>query len=281
MSKELKGFVACVTGGAQGLGACIVKQLAREGATVILADVLHDAGESLATELQEGGLSVIFKSLDVTSEEQWEHLVTDINNAFGRLDIVVNNAAIIVRKRLSELSIKEWNRALSVNLTGVFLSVKHCRPLLARSPSASIVNVSFTAGMIAHLDPSYTASKWKPTPVVTASSHATFAMPKSMVKFQPVRPVMPPTPRPSWPTRNQPEAASVRPVIAMLMSCSWQPKPNITVSAVSNATRTNIRPPRCAATVMALRMRQESTPNSRCAEIAITRPMISTISSNT
>ncbi len=154
-----------------------------------MADVLHDAGESLATELQEGGLSVIFKSLDVTSEEQWEQLVTDINNAFGRLDIVVNNAAIIVRKRLSELSIKEWNRALSVNLTGVFLSVKHCRPLLARSPSASIVNVSFTAGMIAHLDPSYTASKWKPTPVVTASSHATFAMPKSMVKFQPVRPV--------------------------------------------------------------------------------------------
>jgi len=281
MSKELKGFVACVTGEAQGLGASIVKQLARQGATVILADVLHDAGESLATELQEGGLSVIFKSLDVTSEEQWEQLVTDINNAFGRLDIVVNNAAIIVRKRLSELSIKEWNRALSVNLTGVFLSVKHCRPLLARSPSASIVNVSFTAGMIAHLDPSYTASKWKPTPVVTASSHATFAMPKSMVKFQPVRPVMPPTPRPSWPTRNQPEAASVRPVIAMLMSCSWQPKPNITVSAVSNATRTNIRPPRCAATVMALRMRQESTPNSRCAEIAITRPMISTISSNT
>ncbi len=160
MSKELKGFVACVTGGAQGLGASIVKQLAREGATVILADVLHDAGESLATELQEGGLSVIFKSLDVTSEEQWEQLVTDINNAFGRLDIVVNNAAIIVRKRLSELSIKEWNHALSVNLTGVFLSVKHCRPLLARSPSASIVNVSSTAGMIAHLDPSYTASKW-------------------------------------------------------------------------------------------------------------------------
>lgn len=160
MSEELKGFVACVTGGARGLGASIVRQLAHEGATVILADVLNDEGERLAAELQEEGFSVIFKTLDVTDEDQWKQLVDDINEAFGRLDIVVNNAAIIVRKRLSELSVNDWNRALSVNLTGVFLSVKHCRPLLARSPSASIVNVSSTAGMIAHLDPSYTASKW-------------------------------------------------------------------------------------------------------------------------
>ena len=160
MAKELDGLVACVTGAARGLGASIVKQLAQEGATVIITDMLSDLGESLANELQALGCKASFKYLDVTSEEQWEQFVRDIRKEYKSLDILVNNAGMIVRKRLSALALEEWNRALSVNLTSVFLSVKHCRPLLARSKSASVVNISSTAGIIAHMDPSYTASKW-------------------------------------------------------------------------------------------------------------------------
>ncbi len=160
MSEELKGLVACVTGGASGLGAGIVTQLAQEGVTVIAADVQTDKGEAFAETLRKQGLSVYFRHLDVTCEEQWILLVEDLETEFSGLDILVNNAGIIIRKRLSDLSLEEWNRAVSVNLNSVFLGVKHCRNLLARSTSASIVNISSTAGIIAHLDPSYTTSKW-------------------------------------------------------------------------------------------------------------------------
>ena len=153
-------MTALVTGGARGLGASIVQELANNGATVIIADILVELGNSLVNTLNSQGMSAWFSYLDVTEESQWIKTVSKIENEFGHLDIVVNNAGMIVRKCLSEMSLEEWNRALSVNLTSIFLSVKHCRRLLRSSNSARIVNISSTAGIIAHHDPSYTASKW-------------------------------------------------------------------------------------------------------------------------
>lgn len=153
---RLEGKIACVTGGARGLGAAIVRRLAADGATVVVADVLEAEGALLAAELP----SVIFLRHDVMAETDWQTLTDRIGTGFGRLDILVNNAAIIIRKRLSEQSLAEWDRAFAINVAGVFLGMKYCRPLLARSGSGAIVNVSSTAGLVAHLDPSYTASKW-------------------------------------------------------------------------------------------------------------------------
>lgn len=160
MSGGLNGLVACVTGGARGLGAAIVRRLAKENAKVIIADVLIAEGKLLASELSAQNKDAIFFELDVTSEDCWSEIVLKIESQYGRLDILVNNAAIIIRKRLSDQTLAEWQTAMSVNVAGVFLGVKHCRSLLKKSISASIVNLSSTAGIVAHHDPSYTASKW-------------------------------------------------------------------------------------------------------------------------
>lgn len=160
MRNDIEGLVACVTGGSRGLGAAIVRRLADEGAKVVIADVLSDEGEALAHELAGSGRVAKFYLHDVTSVEGWSALTEKIESEFGRLDILVNNAAIIIRERLSEQSYEQWQKAFNVNVAGVFLATKYCRSLLAKSKSASIVNVSSTAGVIAHLDPSYTATKW-------------------------------------------------------------------------------------------------------------------------
>ncbi len=160
MSKDLHGFIACVTGGARGLGASIVRTLAKNGAHVIIADILSTEGKSLAFDLRNSGLRASFEDLNVGQEESWQTLTDNIAAQFGQLDILVNNAAIIIRKRLSQLTLQEWHAAMKVNVDGVFLGIKSCRPLLKRSQAAAIVNVSSTAGIIAHLDPSYTTSKW-------------------------------------------------------------------------------------------------------------------------
>ncbi|CCO50296.1 putative 3-alpha-(or 20-beta)-hydroxysteroid dehydrogenase [Vibrio nigripulchritudo SOn1] len=160
MHNELEGMVACVTGGARGLGAAIVRRLANEGATVIIADVLVSEGKVLTNELINTGKTAIFCPLDVTSEKDWSTLAAKIESNYEKLDILVNNAAVIIRQRLSEQSLAEWNKALSINVSGIFLAAKYCRTILAKSNNASMVNVSSTAGIVAHLDPSYTASKW-------------------------------------------------------------------------------------------------------------------------
>ena len=160
MAQDLDGMTACVTGGARGLGAAIVRRLAEDGAAVVIADVLDDAGTALADDLTAAGKTVSFRHHDVTSEADWSALVDAIDATFGKLDILVNNAAIIIRQRLSDQTLDQWRRAFDVNVAGTFLAIRSCRELLKRSGAASVVNISSTAGVVAHLDPSYTASKW-------------------------------------------------------------------------------------------------------------------------
>jgi 3alpha(or 20beta)-hydroxysteroid dehydrogenase len=160
MADTLGGMIACVTGGARGLGAAIVRRLVSDGAKVVIADVLDDDGTALADELTGSGGFARFRRHDVTSEADWMSLTAEIASEFDRLDILVNNAAIIIRQGLSDQTLAQWQKAFDVNVAGVFLATKHCRPLLKKSGAASIVNISSTAGVVAHLDPSYTASKW-------------------------------------------------------------------------------------------------------------------------
>ena len=119
---ELYGRIALVTGAARGIGAAIARGLAAEGARVIVTDVT--APEDLALEI--GGLA---SGLDVTDEGDWVEALTLAEEA-GGLDILVNNAAIIFLKSLTETSLQDWRRLHSVNLEGVFLGCRYALPLL-------------------------------------------------------------------------------------------------------------------------------------------------------
>jgi 3alpha(or 20beta)-hydroxysteroid dehydrogenase len=150
----------CVTGAARGLGSAIARRFAIAGAHVHLADLLDEETQDLARSLHDEGLSATAHRLDVADEADWERLVAAIDAAGSGLDVLVNNAGIIIRKPLMQTSKSEWDKAMNVNVTGVFLGMKHCRLLLADAAPSAIVNISSTAGIIAHGDPSYTASKW-------------------------------------------------------------------------------------------------------------------------
>lgn len=151
-----RGRSVCVTGGARGLGAAIARGFARQGAHVHVCDVLLREGEELVGALRADGLRATFHALDVTRESDWQALA----GSLATLDVLVNNAGLIIRKSLAGTTRAEWDRALAVNVTGAFLGMQHCRALLARAAPSAVVNISSTAGLIAHADPSYTTSKW-------------------------------------------------------------------------------------------------------------------------
>lgn len=150
----------CVTGAGRGLGAAIAGAFAAEGAHVHVADILEEDAARLAAVLNAQGLSAAAHQIDVTDEGGWACLAGAIAAAGRGLDVLVNNAGVILRKRLGDTSKAEWDRALDVNVGGVFLGMKHCRALLAARAPSAIVNISSTAGLVAHVDPAYTASKW-------------------------------------------------------------------------------------------------------------------------
>ncbi|CAH1662284.1 3-alpha-(or 20-beta)-hydroxysteroid dehydrogenase [Hyphomicrobiales bacterium] len=159
-SRTFHDRTVCITGAARGLGAAIARRFAEAGAHVHVADVLDEEATQLAAELKSEGRAATAHHLDVSNEDDWRQLVAALDAAGGGLDVLVNNAGIIIRKSLAQTSKAEWDRAMSINVAGVFLGMQHCRPLLAAKAPAAIVNISSTAGIIAHGDPSYTASKW-------------------------------------------------------------------------------------------------------------------------
>ncbi|MGT2464230.1 glucose 1-dehydrogenase [Sinomonas atrocyanea] len=156
---RVDGKVALVTGGARGMGASHAQILAREGAQVVIGDILDDAGKATAEEI---GASAVYVHLDVTSPEDWAAAVKAAVEAFGGLDVLVNNAGIVSFGDIEEFTVEQWNTIIGINLTGVFLGIKAALPALKASKrGASIINVSSTAGLKGYLAlPGYTASKF-------------------------------------------------------------------------------------------------------------------------
>lgn len=157
---KLENRVALVTGAGRGQGETEARMLAEAGAAVLICDVLEAEGQLLAETLQAEGFQVRFQKLDVSSEADWQQAVDVARTWQGRLDILVNNAGIINRKPISETSLDAWNRLMAINLTGAFLGIKACVPLMQESGGGSIVNISSNSAFSGHYDPAYTASKW-------------------------------------------------------------------------------------------------------------------------
>ena len=155
---RLDGKVALITGGARGQGADEGALFASEGATVVLADVLDDVGEAAA-----GGIAgAEYRHLDVRSEPEWEAVVADIVARHGGLDVLVNNAAIDMTKRLDATTLEEWDRLVSINQTGVFLGMRTAAAAMMKAGrGGSIVNISSVAGLEAVKGHgAYSATKW-------------------------------------------------------------------------------------------------------------------------
>ncbi|BDV29872.1 glucose 1-dehydrogenase [Microbacterium terricola] len=141
---DLAGRVCLVTGGARGIGEAYVRALHAAGGRVVVADLLDAEGAALADELGEGAR---FVHLDVTDEEQWDAAVAASLAAFGRLDVLVNNAGIANAAPIEHLSTAKWDAVIAVNLTGVFFGCRAVVPTMKAQGSGSIINISSVEGM--------------------------------------------------------------------------------------------------------------------------------------
>jgi 3-oxoacyl-[acyl-carrier protein] reductase/pyridoxal 4-dehydrogenase len=128
--------VAIVTGGAQGIGKAIADKLAGEGATVVIADINGDGAQRAAPE---GGLGM---QVDTSSEEDVKRMVAETVAAYGRLDILVNNAAIVPFKAWDEVDFAEWRRIMAVNLDGTFLTCHYGHKPMREAGYGRIVNMA-------------------------------------------------------------------------------------------------------------------------------------------
>ena len=145
---RLEGKVALITGGSRGQGATEAELFVREGAKVVIADILEPEGNAVAAQIREGGGDASFIKLDVTSEDDWHDAVEFTLNTYGRLDILINNAAIYKRTPIVQTELDEWNQIMDINSTGVFLGTKHAVPAMQKSGGGSIINISSTAGLV-------------------------------------------------------------------------------------------------------------------------------------
>jgi 3alpha(or 20beta)-hydroxysteroid dehydrogenase len=161
MDYGLAGRTVIVTGAARGQGAAEAEILVAEGARVIGADILDDAGQALAQRLSALGPGTMeYRHLDVSSEEQWAGLAAHLASSGVAVHGLVNNAGVPYRARLLTMDLAGWERVISVNLTGAMLGMRAIAPLMASDGSAAIVNIGSIAGLTAHFAIAYTASKW-------------------------------------------------------------------------------------------------------------------------
>jgi 3alpha(or 20beta)-hydroxysteroid dehydrogenase len=155
---KLAGKVAIITGGARGMGAATSRRFVAEGAKVAIADVLEAEGAALATELGEAAR---FYKLDVTSEDAWASVVAAAEADLGAIDVLVNNAGILLFKSLLETTRAEYERVLGVNLVGQFLGIQAVAPGMIGRGKGAIVNISSVDGMKgANSLAAYASSKW-------------------------------------------------------------------------------------------------------------------------
>ncbi len=157
MTGRLADKVAIVTGGARGMGAATCRLFAREGAHVVIADVLEE-GADLATELGEGAM---FQRLDVSDEGSWIALVDAVIARHGRIDALVNNAAVVGFSPIVDLTVEQIDRVLGINVKGAMLGLKHVGARMCAAGRGAIVNISSVDGLRgANSLALYSSSKW-------------------------------------------------------------------------------------------------------------------------
>lgn len=157
---RLDGKVALISGGARGQGAVEARMFCAEGAKVLFGDILDEEGAALEKELRDAGADAAYVHLDVTKEDDWLAAVALAETRFGKLNVLVNNAGILIRKTIEETTEEDWDRIMAINVKGVFLGTKAAIPAMRRAGGGSIVNISSVAGLVATKDSAaYAATK--------------------------------------------------------------------------------------------------------------------------
>ena len=174
---RLEGKVALISGGARNQGAAEARLFVEEGAKVVFGDIADEAGRAVEAEIHAAGYDTHYQRLDVRSEDDWRSAVDYACENYGKPDILINNAAILVpRVPIEELSAEYWDRVMEVNAKGTFLGTKVAIPAMRAAGGGSIVNISSIAGIgqSTTQDPAYAASKgaMRVFSKVTASQHA-------------------------------------------------------------------------------------------------------------
>lgn len=151
--------VVIVTGGGQGIGACIAQSYAKEGAYVVIAEIDEEAGVENETSITDLGGNACFLQTDVSNEESVQAMVGQVLNRFGHIDILINNAAVDAKGTLFTRTIEEWSNVLAVNITGPYICTKHIAPYM-KGEGSSIINIVSTRALMSepNTEP-YSASK--------------------------------------------------------------------------------------------------------------------------
>ncbi len=146
MTHSLKGKVAIVTGASSGIGEATALQLARAGATVVLAARRAERLEAVATRIEQNGGTALAVTTDVTDSKSVQGMARKARDAFGRIDILINNAGVMPLSPISKLKVDEWDRMIDVNIKGVLHCIAATLPSMLEQGSGHIVNVSSVAG---------------------------------------------------------------------------------------------------------------------------------------
>ena len=159
---RLSSKVAIITGAASGMGAATARRFGKEGAKLVIADMLEAEGRAVMDEINAANPgAALFMALDVTDESGWTKVVQETVRAFGRIDILVNNAGISGSATNNLLDTALWHRVMAVNSTGVFLGTAAVVPQMQRNGGGSIINLSSISGVVGQsmVHMSYNASK--------------------------------------------------------------------------------------------------------------------------
>ena len=163
--QNLQGKNAIVTGGSKGIGRSVCLALANAGVNINVLDLNKDQGLNTVKEIMKLNVKAEFYEIDVAQESEWINFVTYLDTKNKSIDILVNNAGIWLGKEISNVSIEEYHKLISINLTGVFLGIKHLIPFLTKAGEksnfgSSIINLSSVAGLVgSQLDPLYSMTK--------------------------------------------------------------------------------------------------------------------------
>ncbi len=145
---RVKDKIIIVTGSARGLGRTQVEMLAKEGASVVVTDIMEREGEKVVETIKERGGEALFLKQDVTQEDDWQAVMDRTLSVFERLDVLVNNAGVFLHKPIEKITLEEWQKVMRVNLDGVFLGTKHAIRTMKKSRGGAIVNISSIAGFV-------------------------------------------------------------------------------------------------------------------------------------